>query len=68
MFKSDVFFLSLIISGLAMGWIGCALKAEAREKAIWKQAVSCGCAEQIVENDQIVFKWKIPASATAELK
>jgi hypothetical protein len=51
-----------------MGWICCALKAEAREKAIWKQAVSCGCAEQVIENDTIVFKWKIPASATAELK
>jgi len=33
-----------------------------------KQAIAYGYAEQTIESDRIVFKWKIPASATAELK
>ncbi|NCB46926.1 hypothetical protein EOM81_07905 [bacterium] len=33
-----------------------------------KQAIAYGYAEHVIESDRIVFKWKIPASATAELK
>lgn len=36
--------------------------------ALVKQAIEYGYAKKVIEHDLIVFKWIIPASATAELK
>ena len=61
-----IFIAMLISIAVVFLW---QIEVIARDRdALIKQAIAYGYAEKIIENDIIVFKWVIPASATAELK
>ncbi|MDD3002043.1 MAG: hypothetical protein PHF29_09850 [Candidatus Riflebacteria bacterium] len=60
-------FIAMIISiTVVLLW---QIEVIARDRnALVRQAIAYGYAKKVIEHDLIVFKWIIPASATAELK
>lgn len=64
---SHKMFIAMIISiAVVLLW---QIEVIARDRdALVEQAIKYGYAEKVVKHDLVVFKWIVPASATAEIE